>query len=105
MTNITVAYGLQPVQRLDGAVWNDSLRVYYVPAANTNALFVGDPVLKTAGSADINGIAGVDIAAAGIAAKITGVVCGFLGSCAAGAPNGASGYLSAVNMFASSGTP
>lgn len=103
MANIPVAYGLQPVQRLDGAVWNDSLRTYYVPAANTNALFVGDPVLKTTGTADTNGIAGVDIAAAGTAAKITGVVCGFLGSCAAGAPGGPT--LSNVNMFASSGTP
>lgn len=106
MTNTVVAYGLQPVQRLDGAVWNDSLRVYYVPAGNTNALFVGDPVLKVTASADINGINGVDIAAAGTAAKITGVVCGFLGSCVAGAPNaGSGGYLGAVNMFASSGSP
>lgn len=105
MTNITAAYGLSPVQRLDGAVWNDSLRVYYVPAANTNALFVGDPVLKVTGSADINGVNGVDIAAAGTAAKITGVVCGYLGSCVAGAPNSGSSYQGAINMFASSGTP
>jgi hypothetical protein len=106
MTNQTVAYGLQPVQRLDGAVWNDSLRTYYVPASYTNALFVGDPVIKKAGSADINGINGVDLAAAGDTNQITGVVCGFLGSCAAGAPNsGSGGYLGAVNMFASAGTP
>lgn len=97
MANQTTAYGLQPVQRLDGAVWNDSLRVYFVPAANTNALYVGDPVLKVAGSADTQGVNGVDIAAAGTSNKITGVVCGFLGACTAGTAN--------PSFFGLSGTP
>ncbi len=102
-TNYNTPFGLQPVARLDGAVWNDSLRVYYVPAANTNALFDGDPVLKVAGSADSNGINGVDLAAAGTAAKITGVVCGFVGACTAGAPGGPT--LSQVGLFRFSGNP
>ena len=97
MSNQTTAYGLQPVARLDGAVWNDSLRMYFIPAANTNPLFVGDPVLKTAGSADINGVPGIDIAAAGTANKITGVVCGFVGACTAGTAN--------PSFFSFSGTP
>lgn len=103
MANISQAYGLQPVQRLDGARWMDSLRCYFVPAAQTNALYVGDPVIKIAGSADTNGVNGVDLATAGTANKITGVVCGFLGSCAAGKPGGPT--MQAVNMFANSGTP
>lgn len=97
MSNQNTPYGLQPVERLDGAVWADSLRVYFVPAANTNALFVGDPVLKVAGSADTKGVNGVDIAAAGTAAKITGVVCGFVGTCVAGTAN--------PSFFGLSGTP
>lgn len=103
MANQNTPYGLQPVQRLDGAVWNDSLRWYYVPAANTNALFVGDPVIKVAGSADTNGINGVDLAAAGTSNRITGVVCGFVGACTAGAPGGPT--LSQVGMFRFSGSP
>lgn len=102
-SNLNTPYGLQPVARLDGATWNDSLRVYFVPAANTNALFVGDPIVKVAASADLNGINGVDLATAGTAGKITGVVCGFYGSCPAAKSGGPS--LSNVNMFASSGTP
>lgn len=97
--NTNTPFGLQPVQRLDGAQWVNSLRVYFVPAANTNALYVGDPVLKVAGSADTGGINGVDIAAAGTAAKITGVVCGFVGACTAGAG------LTNAGLFAFSGTP
>jgi hypothetical protein len=89
--------GLVPFQRLDGAVWNDSGRVYYVPAAVAHALFVGDPVIKTAGSADANGVNGVDLASAGDGDQITGVVIGFLGNCAAGAAN--------PSFFGLSGSP
>ena len=97
MTNQTQAYGLQPVARLDGAVWNDSLRVYFVPASQTNALYVGDPVIKIAGSADTAGVNGVDLAAAGTGNKITGVVCGYVGACVAGTAN--------PSFFSFSGTP
>lgn len=103
MANIPGAFGLSPVQRLDGAVWNDSLRIYYVPGATASALYVGDPVVKVAGSADANGINGVTIATAGTAGKITGVVCGFIGSCVAGGSGGPT--LRNANMFGSSGTP
>lgn len=85
--NPNTPYGLSPIQRLDGARWMDSLRVYFVAAAKTNALFVGDPVIKLNAGADINGVNGVDLAAAGTAAQITGVVCGFVGVCAAGTGN------------------
>ena len=93
-SNPNVPEGLRPLRRLDGATWGDSLGVYYVPAANTNALYVGDPVLKVAASADVNGVNGVDLA--GTTGKITGVVCGFLGVCAAGNGNPAFFGLSAT---------
>jgi len=82
--NPNIPFGLQPFRRLDGASWNDSLRRYYVPASQTSALFVGDPVVKIAGSADINGINGVNLATAGSGNSVTGVICGFQGYCAAG---------------------
>lgn len=97
MANQNTPYGLQPVQRLDGATWADSLRVYFVPAAQTNALFVGDPVIKVAASADTKGVNGVDLATAGTGNQVTGVVCGFVGSCVAGTAN--------PSFFGLSGTP
>lgn len=87
--NPNTPYGLQPIQRLDGAVWSDRLRVYYVAAAQTNALYVGDPVVKITGSADTGGVNGVDLAAAGSTNRLTGVVCGFKGACASGAGSSA----------------
>lgn len=89
--------GLVPIRRLDGAKWNDSLRKYFVPAAQTNALYVGDAVTKEAASADVNGVNAVDLTASG-SNPITGVVCGFLGTC----PAGAGGPIS---LFGLSGQP
>lgn len=98
MANPNTPYGLQPIQRLDGAAYRASARLYFVPAANTNALYVGDPVIKTHASADTNGIPGVDLASAGTGNQITGVVVGFYGTCTAG--TGAYGQF-----FGLSGTP
>lgn len=85
--NPNTPYGLQPIKRLDGATWQNSLRTYFVAAAKTNALYIGDPVIKLNAGADVNGVPGVDLAAAGTAAQITGVVCGFLGVSTAGSGN------------------
>lgn len=98
MANPNTPFGLQPVQRLDGAALSARARLYFVPAANTNALFVGDPVIKTHASADTNGIPGCDLATAGTGNQITGVVVGFYGTCTAG--TGQYG-----NFFGLSGTP
>lgn len=98
MANQNIAQGLVPIRRLDGAVWNDSLRQYFVPQAQSNALFVGDPVLKITQAADVNGVPAVDLAAAGSTAQITGVVCGFLGTSTAGSGN-------VPSFFGLSGTP
>lgn len=95
--NPNTPQGLVPIQRLDGAKWMDSLRIYFVAAAKTNALYVGDPVIKLNAGADTLGTPGVDLAAAGTAAQITGVICGFYGTCAAGAAN--------PSFFGLSGTP
>jgi len=82
MANQNTTYGLRPV-RLHGAeVANESARPYYVPAGNTNALFVGDPVVKIAGSTAPNGVKGVDLATSG--GPVTGVVVGFQGTAIAG---------------------
>lgn len=98
MANPNTPYGLQPIQRLDGAAFRSSVRLYFVAASQANALFVGDPVIKIHAGADTNGIPGVDLASAGTGNQITGVVVGFYGSCAAG--TGQYG-----NFFGLSGTP
>jgi hypothetical protein len=69
-----MSYGLRPVRYKSGAPYNGAANTYFVPASDSTALFVGDPVL-IAGSADANGVATVARAAAG--ARITGVVVGF----------------------------
>lgn len=69
-----MAYGLRPVRYKSGAPYNGAANTYYVPASDSTALFVGDPVL-IAGSADANGVPSVARAAAG--ARITGIVVGF----------------------------
>jgi hypothetical protein len=78
-SNPNAPFGLRAIRRIDSASWGDSMREYYVPAANTNALFDGDPVLKVSGLADANGINAIDIAvgSGGTASLITGVVGGF----------------------------
>lgn len=78
-TNPATPYGLQPIQIQGAKDWRDSCTVYYVPAATTNAMYVGDPVIKLAASADVNGINGVNLAAAGSSNRITGVIVGFQG--------------------------
>lgn len=104
MANQNTPYGLQPVRRLDGAKWGDSLRTYYIPASYGSAVYVGDPVVKVSGAAINNGINAVNLASAGyvsgtVGNPITGVVCGFAGVATAGAINQAPG------LFALSGSP
>lgn len=83
-TNPNTPQGLVPIRRLDGAAWANSLRLYFVAAAKTNALYVGDPVIKLNAGADVNGVPGVDLATAGTGNQVTGVVCGFAGVATAG---------------------
>lgn len=69
-----MAIGLQPVRYKSGAPYNGAANVYYVPASDSTALFIGDPVI-IAGSGDANGVSSVTRAAAGD--RITGAVVGF----------------------------
>lgn len=103
MANTNNVNGLQPIRRLDGAKWGNSLRTYYVPAAYGSALYVGDPVVKVTGAASVGGVNAVNLATAGYASgtvgnPITGVVCGFVGTLTAGT-TGTPGF------FGLSGTP
>lgn len=91
-SNPNTPKGLEPIQRLDGAKWSDRLRKYFIPQAQSNALYVGDPVVKITGSADVNGVNGVDLAVAGTSNRITGAICGFLGTATAGSGNTPSFY-------------
>lgn len=98
MANQNTPVGLNPIQRFRGAAFRNSQTVYFVPAANTHALFVGDPVVKIAGSANGNGVNGVDLATAGatgspaVGNAITGVVVGFVGVAPAGSTKTPSFY-------------
>lgn len=84
-----MAFGLKPVRYKSGAPYNGAANVYHVPASDSTALFVGDPVLIT-GTGDAAGISDVTRAAAGD--RITGVVVGFVPK-----PGASAGSVTAVN--------
>lgn len=75
MANTSRINGFRPVKHTSGAPYNGQGNIYFVPASDATALFVGDPVVL-AGSADDNGIATVTRAAAG--AAVLGVVVGVI---------------------------
>jgi hypothetical protein len=74
MANGNVAFGLMPVRMANGDPYNGASDMFYVPATDGTALYIGDPVIL-AGSADSAGVASVTRASA--SAAITGVVVGF----------------------------
>lgn len=76
MANVSKPCGLKPVGYLGGSPWNGQARIYYVPATNATALYVGDPVTRLTADADTNGIPSVSIGVAGSA--ICGVIVGVL---------------------------
>jgi len=71
MANINAPFGLAPVQYRDGTPWNGGGRMYAIAAADTNAIYIGDPVKATA-ACDSNGLLVVTLATAG--ATMRGVV-------------------------------
>lgn len=73
MANTDAPRGLRPVRHSNGSPYNGAVNRYYVPSSDGTAIFIGDAV-KSAGSADANGVASVAQAAAGDA--IRGVVVG-----------------------------
>ena len=75
MANSDAPSGFKPVKHLNGNPWNGKVNVYYIPATDGTATFIGDAV-KSAGSATSDGLyPTVAQAAAGDA--IRGVVIGF----------------------------
>lgn len=75
MANVDRPAGFRPVRYLNGSPWNGKARMYYIPASDSTAVFVGDAV-KSAGSADATGkYATVTQAAAGD--TVRGVAIGF----------------------------
>ncbi len=75
MANANTPFGLKPVKDARSGNETGGLEMFYHPASDATALYIGDPVVKN-GSADAAGIAGVVRAVA--AGPITGVVMGFV---------------------------
>lgn len=77
MANKDAPRGLVPVGYLSGSPWNGKFHVYYLPATDSNDIFIGDPVAM-AGSADASGqFPTVTIGTAGTGNPIVGVAVGF----------------------------
>ena len=92
--NPNTPFGGQPYQHNGGVVYRAQATVYSVAANTTNAMFLGDPVIKVTASADAtHGYDAVNLATATSNNKITGFIVGFLGT----DPNGA--------LFGTSGAP
>jgi len=75
MANISKINGFKPVKHVNGSPYNGQSNIYYVPASDSTALFVGDPV-KLAADANDQGIQQVTKATAG--AAVLGVVVGVI---------------------------
>lgn len=54
MANTSGPFGMKPVRYLNGAMWNGQVSRYLIPAADANAMFIGDPV-ALAGSSGAQG--------------------------------------------------
>jgi len=76
MANSNAPTGLTPRRYRNGSPWMGAARLYYHPATDSTALFIGDPVI-IAGSADADGVPTATRATAASAGRITGVVVGF----------------------------
>lgn len=75
MANVNRVNGFRPTRYLNGAPWNGAATKYFVRAADSTALFIGDAV-KLDGGSDAGGIRSVTQATAGAAA--IGVVVGMV---------------------------
>lgn len=75
MANVNKPMGLSPVNYLSGARYNGQIRTYYIPATDTNAYAIGDPVATLTNGADVNGVSAVVLATAGASNLLRGVLC------------------------------
>lgn len=76
MANVSAPFGFRPVKYRDGKPYLGQVNRYSVPASDSTALFIGDPVI-IAGSATTGGVATVTRATAGSGAYVSGVMVGF----------------------------
>jgi hypothetical protein len=75
MANSNAPKGLVPVRHAHGQPYTGACNKYYVDDQYGTAIFVGDPVALAAAS-DADGVPGVEVATAGTANPILGVVVG-----------------------------
>jgi len=73
MANSNTPFGLRPIRHNSGEPYNGSANRYFVPASDSTALYIGDPVI-IAGSADADGVATVTKATAAGGAYMLGPV-------------------------------
>lgn len=73
MANSDIVKGLSPVMYLNGTPYSGKCGKYYIPATDSTAVYIGDPV-KLAGSADARGVP--TVAKASSTNNIVGVVVG-----------------------------
>ena len=62
MANANRPSGFSPVGYLNGTPWNGQARLYNIVAGYSTALYIGDPVVSS-GTADVNGVPGINIGA------------------------------------------
>lgn len=75
MANINAPSGLSPVRYLSGAPWNGAANVYTIPASDSTAVGVGDPVLDLGTSTtNADGTITKDVTIAATTSVMTGVV-------------------------------
>lgn len=75
MANVSRVCGARPVKHISGSPYNGQPNKYFIPSTDSTATFIGD-FIKSAGSADADGIPTIAQAAAGD--TIRGVVVGFI---------------------------
>lgn len=78
MANANTPFGLKPVRDLSGSPYNGSVNQYAVPAGDSTAIFIGDPVKLVGTSQIINGQVFADVAQAATGDVMVGAVIGVL---------------------------
>ena len=76
MANLDRPAGFKPVKHLSGAPWNGKANIYYIPATDATATFIGDAVVL-AGAASADGKYPTVAQAAAGNTTIVGVIIGF----------------------------
>lgn len=79
MANVNAPFGFRPVGDLSAAPYNGKVNIYTVPASDSTAIYIGDPVVDV-GTSTLNadGTYTKDVAKAATTDVITGVVVGVM---------------------------